>query len=512
MVNNIGTSSSSMRIGGLASGMDIDSIVEDLMEAERIPLQKMEQDQIWTEWTRDAYREVNTKFSEFEQLFLDMKKASTYKVKSATSTQSDAITATAASSTAAGSYSIEVSQLATNAINVSSEGISADTSNKINALEPLSEQLDKLGVTELPTTLKFTTYQNNSDGEVHEIEIGAEDSLSNILTKISDGTGVNAFYDVQTDKVIMETTFTGDYNTDGVEIDFSSDDGGFFANIFNMTNTGESGGTNAKFTYNGAIELESKTNTTSVNGLNLTFNDETDGQARISVTNDIDSAVDSITQFVNKYNELIESVNGKVTEKRNRDYDPLTALQKEEMSESEIELWEEKAKSGMLRSDSMLSSALTGLRQDWYQNVDTGNETINHLTQIGITTSKSYADRGKLVIDEEKLREALQEDSDAVYKLFYNTEEGNEGLVNRLEKTVDQTMDNINNRAGKATWEPDQYTLGRQLEDMQERMDAFQDRLTQTENRYWSQFSAMEQAIQKMNQQSAYLTQQFGGM
>ncbi|MFB1049900.1 flagellar hook-associated protein 2 [Paraliobacillus sp. JSM ZJ581] len=506
-----GINSNFMRIGGLASGLDTDGIIDDLMKAERIPLQKMEQDKIWTEWTRDAYREMNTKFSQFEQLFSSMKRASSYKVKSAISTQSDAITATASSSTSNGSYSIEVSQLATNAINVSSTGLSTDASNKIDPLAPLSEQLDKLGATSLPSSLKFTTYQNNPAGETHEIQIDATDSLGDVLAKISDGTGINAFYDVQTDKVVMETKSTGDFNPGGNEIDFSSDSG-FFANIFNMTNAGEKGGTNAKFTYNGAIDLESKTNTTSINGLTLTFNDVTAGQARISVTNDVDKAVDSITQFVNKYNELIESVNEKVIEKRHRDYKPLTELQKKDMSESEIELWEEKAKSGMLKSDSMLSSGLTSMRQDWYQNVDTGNANLNHLSKIGITTSKSYADNGKLVIDEEKLREALQDDSDAVYKLFYNADENNQGLVNRLEDSVKQTMENINNRAGKTTWTAEQYTLGKKLKDMETRMDDFQERLAEVENRYWKQFTAMEKAIQKMNQQSTYLTQQFGGM
>ncbi|WP_256860607.1 flagellar hook-associated protein 2 [Paraliobacillus ryukyuensis] len=501
-----GINSNSMRIGGLASGMDIDSIVADLMKAERMPLQKMEQDQIWTEWTRDAYREVNTKFSEFENMFTKMNRASTYKVKTATSTQADAITATSSSNVSPGSYSIEVTQLAKNAINVSQTGISGGT--KIDPLAPLKGQLGG----SVPDSFTFKTYKNDPAGEEHTIEISSTDSLNDVLTKMSDGTGVNAFYDVATDKVVMETKYSGEYNTGGNEIDFSADTSGFFTNVLNMDPTKEAGGQDAKFMYNGGIELTSKTNTTSVNGLNLTFNDVTSGEARISVTNDIDSAVDSITKFVNKYNELIESVNGKVSEKRNRDYKPLTSQQKEDMSESEIELWEEKAKSGMLRSDSMLSSALTDMRQDWYQTVDTGNADINHLSAIGITTSTSYADNGKLVIDEEKLRSALQEDSDAVYKLFYNKDENNQGLVNRLKTTVDNTMETINNRAGKKTWTAEQYTLGKQLADMQERIDAFEDKLSNTENRYWKQFTAMEKAIQRMNQQSAYLSQQFGGM
>ena len=54
-----------LRIGGLASGMDIDGIVSELMTAERMPLDKIEQKKIYTEWQRDDYRTMNTAIKEF---------------------------------------------------------------------------------------------------------------------------------------------------------------------------------------------------------------------------------------------------------------------------------------------------------------------------------------------------------------------------------------------------------------------------------------------------------------
>ncbi|WP_117168772.1 flagellar hook-associated protein 2 [Paraliobacillus sediminis] len=507
MVSSIG--GSTLRVGGLASGMDIDGLVESLMQAEKIPLQKMEQDKIWMEWQRDAYRDVNTQMSEFESLMLDMKKSSTYNAKSTTSTQSDAITATASSSASSGAYSVEVTQLASSAINVSSTGISADAADKIDATASLASQEGKLGGT-IPASLKFTTYHNGT--EEHEIQIDAEDSLNDVLKKITDGdNGVRAFYDTQSDMVVIERTGTGDYNEGGAEIDFSADTaaGGFFTNVLKLTDA-EKGGTNAKFTYNGAIEMESKTNKTTLNGINFTFNNVTEGAANISVDNNTDAVMEKITNFVTKYNELIDSVNGKVTEKRNRDYQPLTVEQKEEMSESEIELWEEKSKSGLLKSDSTLTSGLSSMRQNWYAEVDTGNEAYGHLSNIGIKTSTEYQDNGKLVIDEDKLRAALEDDSTAVYKLFSNNTEGNKGLINRLDDSVSNTMSTIKDRAGSTSSTLQQYSLGKRLDDITTRMADFTDRLKMTEDRYWGQFSAMEQAIQKMNQQSSYLSEQFG--
>ena len=59
------------RISGLASGMDIDTIVKGLMDAQRVPLDKLYQKKTYTEWQRDDYRTINTAIEEFETLITD---------------------------------------------------------------------------------------------------------------------------------------------------------------------------------------------------------------------------------------------------------------------------------------------------------------------------------------------------------------------------------------------------------------------------------------------------------
>src|SRR5690625_156206 len=102
-----------MRVGGLASGMDIEAMVNKLMEAERIPLEKMRQDQTKLEWKRDAFRDINRELLKLDELMLDMKLSRTYQSKSVTSSQDNAITATARANSTPGSYLINVTQLAT---------------------------------------------------------------------------------------------------------------------------------------------------------------------------------------------------------------------------------------------------------------------------------------------------------------------------------------------------------------------------------------------------------------
>jgi flagellar hook-associated protein 2 len=200
-----------------------------------------------------------------------------------------------------------------------------------------------------------------------------------------------------------------------------------------------------------------------------------------------------------------------VGETRYRDYAPLTSDQKKEMSDKEVELWEEKAKSGLLRSDSTLSSALNSMRSDFYTSLQGGSFGIDHLSEIGITTTKQYRLGGVLEIDEAKLKKQIEENPQAISELFskngdtYDTQ----GIAVRLRNTIKDTITTIEKRAGNTGQSDTQYTIGKSLNDLDERINNFNDRLKMIENRYWSQFTAMEQAIQKANSQSSYLSQYF---
>ena len=511
------------RISGLASGMDTEKIVSDLMKAERMPLTKLEQDKTWTTWQRDAYRDINKTLLDLDNSILNMKLQSTYSPKTTSSTNSAAITASAASSAPAGNYQLEVNSLATAAINVSRAGISGATN--IDPDKKLSDQ-DFAGGTAIPPSFKFYTFNEEGVKKEHTVTIGAEDSLNDVLGKISTASNkeVRAFYDSTADKVVLERAKTGNFNTtaefEGAEIGFDSTTTGasFLTDILQLTagvksgteTSGETGGSNAEFKYNGALALSSFSNSYTLNNVTFNFTSTTTSPVNVTVSNDIDSAVDKIVGFVNKYNEMIEKVNDQLAEPRYRDFRPLTEQQKEGMSEKEIELWEEKAKSGLLRSDNMLTAGLFNMRQDWYGEVDNSG-SYTHLSQIGIKTSSNYRDGGKLLITEDKLREALRKDPEAVHKLFSNDVEGDgRGIINRLEDSIENTMTRIEERAGKGTQTLEQYTMGKRLKNMDNRIDNFEDRLVQVEDRYWRQFTAMEKAIQRLNQQSMYLMQQFG--
>jgi flagellar hook-associated protein 2 len=134
---------------------------------------------------------------------------------------------------------------------------------------------------------------------------------------------------------------------------------------------------------------------------------------------------------------------------------------------------------------------------------------FKHLSAIGITTSADYMERGKLEINEDKLRAAIEEDAEGVFNLF--AAEGDtyaeKGLARRLRDSLDNAITQVAERAGglRGKVANHQFTLGKNLEDLNTRISNFERRLEQREQRYWAQFTAMEKAIHQMNSQSDFI-------
>lgn len=236
-------------------------------------------------------------------------------------------------------------------------------------------------------------------------------------------------------------------------------------------------------------------------------------------TTNVDDIMTKIKEFVTTYNGFIKDLSDQTKETKYRDYTPLTSEQREEMSESEIKLWEEKAKSGLLRGDTLIREGLSNMRALVYQSNPAIDSKYNTLFSIGITTSKNYNDGGTLQIDEKKLREALEENPEAVEKLFNNSEGKEKDIVDG--KTVDTRgyLDKlrfgamksfeltIEKKAGRSTMTDAQYVIGKNLVDTESRISTWKRKLEDIEARYWKQFTAMETAINKANSQSSLFAQ-----
>lgn len=488
---------STMRIGGLASGMDIDSIVNDLMKVERMPLEKLKQKKQILEWQRDDYREMNKLLKELDDLiFNGVFRQSTFLKKSVSVSDDTKLTAKAVNVPANLSLQLEVTQLATAA--------SWSSSAPINENFTVDEA----------TEITFSVLDPGADEEREvKISISAGDTLDDVIAKFNKSPlGVTAFK-VDSGSGNVKLVFTNNKTgRDGV-IRVIDDQKGIMQALGFTINNNELeqsiAGSDAKIKING-YEMTQTSNEFTFNGLNITLKNVTDSPVTISTSTDVDAILDTIVQFVDKYNKVIETINSKITQDRYRSYHPLSDEEKEAMTEKQIELWEEKAKSGLLRNDSILMSGLNQMRIDLYSKIE-GAAGFSQLAEIGIKTSSNYMERGKLIIDEAKLREKIAEDPDALYKLFNNNDESyeNKGIARRLRDTISGIVSKIEQKAGNTFKTNQQFAIGRNLLDIEKSIDRFEDRLLQIEERYWRQFTAMEKAIQKANSQTMYLMQQF---
>lgn len=559
----------SMRIGGLASGMDIDSIVAKLMQAERAPLDKFQQQKQTYEWQRDALRTINKNNKSLYDSSLNMTLQSHLIKKSVTSTN-DAVSATA-SAGASGTLDIQsVQQLATSAT-IKSDGIFAEAPDLANtnpsAPKPkgvasntkLSDEklshLDLFMPGQDTAEIKMKVLKDNGKMEDVSISISKDDTISSMIGKLNNSsTGLNAYYDERSGSLSISTKATGmgavykdstgaissdktsitlDSSSVG-EIDTSiyleSDPGNFFKNLgFNgvgdltaqgndASNPGSvvTAGQNAVIVYNG-LEIERTSNTFDLNGyqvtLNKTYNETYDPSnpsasiappITLKAETDIDNFIDKVEEFVNNYNAFIKSTNDAINETKNRKYAPLTEEQKKEMSEEEIEKWEKTAKSGVIRRDQTVASGLQDLRSIIYSNGGNTGKKYDTLSEIGITTTKNYNDGGLLELDKDKLRAALLEDEEAVFKVFSNTKEGEpEGAIQKIRKSLQNFEDKIEVKAGKDSAAQNTFTIGRNLDNLDKRINTWEAKLKMIEDRYWSQFTAMEKAINKANEQSS---------
>ncbi|MCD5406714.1 MAG: flagellar filament capping protein FliD, partial [Desulfotomaculum sp.] len=274
-------------------------------------------------------------------------------------------------------------------------------------------------------------------------------------------------------------------------------------------------GTNAMINLGDAHHLEFNTNTFTVNGINITANQVMTTAGTITVASDVDTVVDSIKSFIELYNTTIGKVNQELLENRDRDYRPLTDAQREQMSETQQEQWEEIARSGLLRNDALLSSTVHRMRGAMSAMVSGLTNTLyDTLSEIGINT-QNFQERGKLHIDEDRLRVALEADPEAMTALFTtsSTDYAQMGIAQRLQHDLDHHINLLTGRAGTdgSFVQFDSSAMGRRISNVNDEINRWEERLIALEDRHWRQFSAMERAINQMNQQSMWLAQQFGG-
>ena len=389
------------------------------------------------------------------------------------------------------------------------------------------------------------------------INADASTTIEELMEKVNSATSgaVTMSIDDTTGKVSFQSKNYG--ASSSITINDDSSD----LNLSNLGITGTGTGTDAIVAVTAPGQSVATTTTQSSNKFinnGVDFNLLSTGSASSTVTSNSDTVVSNVKKFIEDYNTILSTINTKLTEKKDKNYAPLTDEQKTSMSDDQIKTWESKAKVGILRKDDYLSSLMTQMRGTLYSpvyssydkdNKSTGKVALNFgnygTGAIGIETSNVASDVGKLLIkDESKLKNAIENNMDDFKKLFIGTsssdlgsnesyigsEKYNEdGIFKRMDNImkdyvaspglgkdgnystsgymnifVNKQYDNsISGTSGKNTL-PDQVynkTLS---------VSKFQAQLSAASTRYYAKFTALEKAMNMLNSQQSALSSMIG--
>lgn len=382
-------------------------------------------------------------------------------------------------------------------------GFQNEQSNRLSLYSPLEE-------TSLSAKLDdVDTFKFSINSVAFEFE--KDKALSDIMKEIeASNAGVTLTYSSLSDTFIFTAKETGA----GDNIIIAEEQGNLLSSL-GLTAESDAHlkyGRNAILSVNNKEIVRSSNNIT-VDGVNIELFREitSDESVIITLKQDASSLLDPIKKFIEDYNSILDLINGLVSEKSDPKYLPLSEEQKSEMTEKQIEQWEEKARAGILRNDPLLRNLLSGLRSAMLGSAKKGG--IN-LFDLGITTG-GYQDYGKLKIDNEaKFAEALKTRGNEIAELFTDAENG---LANKLNDIIQGAVKRTgpkNQRgtlidlAGIESSSSDmENSIFDAIKNKNKRIEELQARLTAEETRHWRKFTAMEAALQRLDIQGAMLMQ-----
>ena len=403
-------------------------------------------------------------------------------------------------------------------------GITSTQSNKISTGSSLWENRVKLGLGKYDTKEKLNDALKNFTVNGAKIDnITADTTVDGLLTAINNNkdAGVTATYLGSENKFVLSSNEKGE----GRKITLGADpkDTTDAANLIfgGVSQDGTDG--EMSILYNGVqTTITSSSNTFSIDGLDIratnTFNTGSataEGGVSFTASADTEKVTETVKKFIEAYNAMIDEVRTQATTKPDSNYKPLTDDQKNEMNETSIKNWEDKAKEGILYNSSALKD-LDNATQGIFSSMMINGVSYDDLEKIGISFSDDYTAGGKIVFDEEKFKTAMDSDPEKVSDLFTGTH----GIVNTIDSTLSTYATRYASRNGnsygvlieeagseKLSLTLTNNSIYKELKDMQETITNLQSQLSTEQDRYISQFTQMERLINQMNSQSSYLSQ-----
>ncbi len=501
-----------IRMTGMASGLDTETMIKELVNAQRLKNKKVSDKLTISDWKEDKWKELNTKlYKLYTDSVSKLRLQGNYTPKKVSTTDANSVTVTAGGNATIGANTLSVDELASSQY-VTSGIIYTNGTTKAKSTTKLSELENGAGTISIEFNGKDSGLTSNS-------------TIADVVQAAKDA-GLNASFDEKQGRFFICSKESGSANAFQIDGNNLSklglntittdnkvlDDNG---NELTTPNTMASSivfANDSQITLNGA-KLTGSTNTITANGLTINLKGKTSGTPiSVDVSNDTDATYKMVKDFIKSYNDILKEMNTLYYANAAKDFAPLSDDEKAEMTDDQIEKWETKIKDSVLRRDSTLGSVIESMKLSMLSNVKLDGKSYS-LSSFGIMTSSDYTEKGLLHIygdaddsvyadNTDKLKKALTEDPSATITVL-------SGIFTNLYDSMSTKMKSIPNVRSAYTFFNDKL-MDKEQTEYKKRISVLESKLSDMENKYYKQFAAMEKALSKLQSQSNSLVGMLG--
>ena len=535
-----------IRITGLNSGLDTEAIISELVSAYRTKEEKYQKAQTKLSWKQDAWKDLNIKVRSLYDNISNLRFTSAWTMKKTTVSDSTKATVTAAGSCVNGTQTLKIKQLAKGTYITGGE-----ISNTSAGTAPTSAtKLSELGYTGSGGDIQV---KDSSGNVVKTVSVTGNTTIKDLVSALNGAGDTKASFDATNKRIFMTSNKTGEQNAFSLDGD---------ADILKTVGLSKEGGASIVDAQDSEIELNgakftSANNTYTVNGLTIDCLAET-GNSEISITTSVDtqSMYDQVKSFLSQYNSLMKEMYSLYNADSARGYEPLTDSEKDQMTDTEVEKWEEKIKAALLRRDDTLDGIMSTMKNAmstsyyiyngnavtydsdkqyykcngnaiknsdgsyvtsasqlklWasangakkYSLSSFGIKTEAYATMTANSSHDAYhidgdADDSVSKNNSDVLLNMLSSDPDTVSSFMKQ-------LTSGLYSAIDTKMKSVKGLSSSYTIYND-IEMAREYSDYTDTISKWEDKLTDLEDSYYKKFAAMESALASLQSQSSSLS------
>ena len=505
-----------IRITGMNSGLDTESIITALTQTQQDRVDTYTGNQKKLSWKQDVWKDLNKKVVSFYNGSLSTMRFSTaYTKKTTTSSNTSAVSVVTGSNAMNTSQTLDINSLSK---------ASYLTGRQINADNGEDTTMEELGISS--GTLKF--YVGTDSSNELSVDISSSDTISSVISSLESATGLDFNFDETQNRFYISSSDAGEENGLHLVLDNDSSEAMealglvYFDSDGNTVTEDEAtnyvAGTDASITLNG-VTYTSTSNTFEINGLTITANEVASG-ITLTTKQDTSGIYDSIKNLISEYNDLMKEFATLYNADSASSYKMLTDDEKDAMSESEVEDWEQKIKDGLLSKDETIGTIRNALRNVMNASIQVtlkdGTTSSLSLGSFGIATGSYFSteenERDLLHIDGDPDDSDVCNNTDLLSSYILSDPDAVQEFFSSLSKSLYSTLSNLM----KGTEYSSAYTIyedklmASQYSAYTTKISDAQDALEAAQDKLYTKFSRMETALSKLNSSSSTMSSFFG--